>query len=90
MDDVVIPEKPRLLEPGMWRQDPYLERYPDTSRASDVRYELTRCVLGRYETDPSDAGREAALRDVDVFLGAEPEGSRAEEIRERAAPLRDP
>jgi hypothetical protein len=71
-----------------WRA--YLERYPDTSRASDVRYELARCVLGRYETDPSDAGREVALRDVDVFLGAEPEGSRAEEIRERAAPLRDP
>ena len=27
MNDVVIPARPRLLEPGMWRQDPYLERY---------------------------------------------------------------
>ena len=27
MNDVAIPARPRLLEPGMWRQDPYLERY---------------------------------------------------------------
>ena len=27
MNDVVIPARPRLLEPGLWRQDPYLERY---------------------------------------------------------------
>ena len=27
MDDIVISARPRLLEPGMWRQDPYLERY---------------------------------------------------------------
>ncbi len=71
-----------------WRA--FLERYSVSSRASDVRYELARCVLGRYETDPSDAGREVALRDVDIFLGDEPEGTRAEEIRERAAPLRQP
>ena len=27
LNDVAIPAQPRLLEPGMWRQDPYLERY---------------------------------------------------------------
>ena len=69
-----------------WRA--YLERYPDGSRASDARYELARCALGRYEAAPSDAGREVALRDVNAFLGDEPEGTRAEEISERAASLR--
>ena len=71
-----------------WRA--YLESYPDGSRASDARYELARCTLGRYEAEPSDAGRELALRDTDAFLGDEPEGPRAEEMRARAAPLRRP
>jgi len=71
-----------------WRA--YLESYPDDSRASDARYELARCTLDRYEVEPSDAGRELALSDADAFLGDEPEGPRAEEMRERVAPLRRP
>lgn len=71
-----------------WRA--YLESYPDGSRASDARYELARCTLGRYEAEPSDAGRELALRDADAFLGDEPEGLKAEEMRARTAPLRRP
>ena len=71
-----------------WRA--YLERYPEGSRASDARYELARCTLARYEAEPSEAGREVPIRDADAFLAVESEGARAEEIRERAAPLRRP
>ena len=71
-----------------WRA--YLERYPEGSRASDARYELARCTLARYEAEPSEAGHEVAIRDADAFLAVESEGTRAEEIRERAAPLRRP
>ena len=40
-----------------WRA--YLESYPDGSRASDARYELARCTLGRYEAEPSARGPRA-------------------------------
>ena len=71
-----------------WRA--YLERYPEGSRASDVRYEHARCTLARYEAEPSETGREVAIRGADAFLAVESAGARAEEIRERATPLRRP
>ncbi len=50
--------------------------------AIDVRFQLARCELARYESEPSEEARRRALADGEAFLVLEPEGSRAEEIRQ--------
>ncbi len=49
--------------------------------ATDVSFQLARCELARYESEPSEEARRRSLADGEAFLVLEPEGSRAEEIR---------
>jgi hypothetical protein len=59
-----------------------------TREGADARYHLAICSLLRHEQDGTDPLEVLAVEDAEAFLELEPQGARAEEIRERVRRMR--
>lgn len=58
------------------------------TRKRDIRYQLARCSIDRYQREGGEALRNAAIEDGDDFLAQEKEGIRADEVRAELGRIR--
>lgn len=78
----------RVPSPAEAQSQPDCERFREALRSAgdgeeaiDLAFQLARCEIARYESEPSEEARARAIAEAEAFLRREPEGDRAEEMR---------